>query len=274
MKVNRGFSLIELIIALTISSILLILVVSVYDANHRLYLANKTLSEVFYDGQFIVPLLNSSMDSVGYNNVYVTELNDQIDINSEAEFISKNPIATTSTFNSFPLIKSIEGNDKPDQIVLNTLGEKTCTGTNFDFNDGELFHVVNQYYLDGTTLRCKSYDGRYLRGLKSNTTSNYSVSLLENVQDMQIQYAIKLTCLGVNELQTFSWINADELSNIANLTSDEFDLVAVNIVILLGSNSVTSLSKQTQIRLLGKDIYVVPKNLLVRRFETIIVLNG
>ena len=71
MKVNAGFSLLELLIALTIGSVIASLVLRVYNANHQLFLTNKALENVFYDGQYIIPLLHSNIQltSVQFDNV-------------------------------------------------------------------------------------------------------------------------------------------------------------------------------------------------------------
>lgn len=270
MKVSGGFSLLELLIALTIGSVISSLVIHVYNANHQLFLANKALENVFYNGQYIMPLLHTSISDAGNTNVYSVNLNTQVDTNQEAKFIATNPIATESSFSSYPLISSQEGDAEPDQITINTITDKSCTGTNFDFSDGELFHVVNQYYLDGTTLRCKSFDGRFLRGLKLDIGSNYSVSLLENVYDLQIQYLVKQGNVG-DDSESFIWINADQLS--ANLITNR-ELVAVNIAILIGEPVLTKLQSHRQVQLLANDSYEAPDNILVRQFSTIITLNS
>lgn len=274
MKVNSGFSLIELLVVLTISAVLLTLITRIYDANHRLFLTNKALTELAQEGQYIIPFLNSNISSAGYSNDYLPELNRLIDTDLESEFITKNPVVSGESFSAFPLIKSVEGEQKSDQIVINTIAAKTCTGTNFDFNDGELFHAVNHYYIDGTTLRCKSYDGRYLRGVKLTTTSNYSVSLLENVQDMQIQYGVQFKGISVDESDQLSWVNADVLANINKTATADVKLVAVNVALLLGKTLITPLAQPTQIKLLGNDHIERPKQLILRKFETMIVLQG
>lgn len=270
MKVSGGFSLLELLIALTIGSVISSLVIHVYNANHQLFLANKALENVFYNGQYIIPLLHTSITDAGNTNVYSANLNTQVDINQEAKFITTNPITTESSFSSYPLISSQEGGEEPDQITINTITDKSCTGTNFDFSDGELLHVVNQYYLDGTTLRCKSFDGRFLRGLKPDVGSNYSVSLLENVYDLQIQYLVKQGNIG-DDNETFIWINADQLS--ANLITNR-ELVAVNIAILIGDPVLTKLQNYRQVQLLANDSYEAPENILVRPFSTVVALTS
>jgi type IV pilus assembly protein PilW len=274
MKVNAGFSLLELLIALTIGSVITSLALRVYNANHQLFLTNKALENVFYDGQYIIPLLHSNIQQAGYSNVYSADLNTQVDINQEANFITAYPIATELSFSLYPLIASLEGGDAPDQITINTSADKSCTGSNFDFNDGELFHVVNQYYLEETTLRCKSYDGRYLRGLKSNGGYNYSVSLLENVYDLQIQYLIKVHAANdgnSSNSERFVWVNANQLSTYLSAVTE---LVAVNLAVLIGSPVLTKLQKHRQVRLLSNDSYEAPENILVRQFSTIITLNN
>jgi type IV pilus assembly protein PilW len=287
-RVCTGFSLIELLVGLAISSVLLSLVVRVYDANHRLFLTNKALADVSYDGQFIISLLNSNIALAGNTNVYSDKLNTLVDVNEEADFITGNPIATELNFPLFPLITSTEGGELSDTIVINSIGSRSCTGTNFDFNDGELFHVVNQYYVDGSTLRCKSYDGRYLRGVKTNASANYSVSLLENVYDFQVQYgviikndtAIKDVSTNNSNLnQEFIWVNADDLTNLLIREADtetitnKVKIRAVNIELLLGVKTVAILSKQTSINLSGGSTFSVPDNVLIRKFATIIVFK-
>lgn len=284
-KADAGFSFVELLVGLTISSVLLSLVVKVYDANHRLFLTNKAVTDLLYSSQFIIPLLNENVSLAGNTNVYSDKLNNQVDINDEAVFIVENAIATATSFLIFPLITSTEGGELPDTIVVNSIGSKSCTGTNFDYNDGELFHVVDQYYLDGTTLRCKSYDGRYLLGLKSNTRTSYSVSLLENVYDFQVEYGVELnneiSAEGIEELspeQDFIWVNADSLTTLlieeSVNQSTRIRIRAVNIELVLGVETVNRLSQKVPIKLSSHNVFTVPDNLLIRKFETIIVLKA
>ena len=51
-------------------------------------------------------------------------------------------------------------------------------------------------------------------------------------------------------------------------------MVAIHIVLLLGGQTVTGLSKQTTIKLFDNHTFTPPDKVMIRKFETIIVLKG
>lgn len=268
MKANRGFSLVEVMTVLVISSILTITLVQVYDSVNRLFLANKHRLGIQSKVDFIIPLFKQAIEQAGVYKQYAPQLNTSINTVSEAQFITKHPVVLTDTFELFSMVKSNEGGAQADTLVVNVMAGSSCTGSGFDFSKGEVFHVVNQYYLSGNTLRCKSYDGRYLRGLKANGASNYSVALLEDVYDFQMQYAIKTTSEQDPSASVIGWFNADQLQ-----IDDTRQLIAVSVELVIGSELPTYLQRQNKVKLFSNSTHFEVEGILLKPLSDVVLLT-
>ena len=130
--------------------------------------------------------------------------------------------------------------------------------------------MVNQYYLSGNTLRCKSYDGRNLRGLKANGASNYSVALLEGVYDFQLQYAVKTISKQDPSASTVGWFNADQLQS--QLT-DTRQLIAVSVELVIGADIPTYLQRQNKVKLFSNSSSFELQGGVVKPLSDVVLLT-
>ena len=75
------------------------------------------------------------------------------------------------------------------------------------------FIKTTHYFVVGSELKCTGYDGRVLRGLKSQTVSPITVTLLDNVESFQIQFGVSDEIM-TSQGQAISYVTGDQLANL------------------------------------------------------------
>ncbi|MDA8621011.1 prepilin-type N-terminal cleavage/methylation domain-containing protein [Psychrosphaera sp.] len=212
-KTQSGFTLVELLVSLTIGLIITSALVRMYQSNNNLLRYNYALSNIQQDGRYIISTLRASLMEVGRYNDVSQNLDQSVDIEIEKSFIKDNPVVIEGDYAVDVTVFSKNGAAAgPDTLVVNLMSEDSCTGSNFDFIEGQEFHAVNEYYLDGNTLKCRGHDGRYLRGEKANGSSNQPISLLDNVYDFQVLYGVSTPIGGIETGAVTSWVTADRVA--------------------------------------------------------------
>jgi len=273
-KSHSGFTLIELMISVTLGLIITSSMVQVYQSNNRLQTYNYALSNIQQDGRYIISALRQSLMMVGMYNEFSANLDRSVDIDIEGQFIKDHPVVMEADYALDPALGSKEGlGTNPDTLVINMMDIDSCTGSNFDFVDGSEFHTVNEYFLDGTTLRCRGHDGRFLRGLKPDGSNGQSVSLLENVHNFQVLYGITQPTGGVETGAITSWVNAGRLAAFAN-ADGSLPVVAVKLAVLIKNDDDISIDNTRTLKLLGHEKFTPSDDGLYRVFETVIVFRN
>lgn len=271
---NRGFSLVELLISLTLGLIITSALVRVYQSNNKLQTYNYALSTIQEDGRYLLAVMRRSLMEVGDYNEFSSNLNRDVDVTIEQAYIKDNPIALENDFVGDPLVGSIDrGNANGDQLTVNIMGSTGCNGTNFDYNANEEFHVVNQYFLENNTLRCRGYDGRALRGLKAAAGAPQAVTILNNVHDFQVLYGITQPIGGVETGYVTSWVTADRVAAF-NRADGSKSVVGVKLAVLIKNDDDINIDSTRKVKLLGNAAYDVPDDGLYRVFETVILFRN
>jgi len=273
-KFEQGFSLVELMISVTLGLIVTVSMVQVYQSNNSLQTYNYALSNIQQDGRYIISALRQSFITVGMYNEFSANLDRSVDIDIEGSYIEKHPVVLEADYAADAALGSKEGTgSNPDSLVINKMATEACTGSNFDFADGSEFHVVNEYYLDGTTLRCRGHDGRYLRGLKPNGSSGQSVALLENVHNLQFLYGISQPTGGVETGAVTSWIGAERLA--AFITADgKIPVVGLKVAVLIKNDDDIVIENNRSLKLLGHEKFTPNDDGLYRVFESVILFRN
>lgn len=83
--------------------------------------------------------------------------------------------------------------------------------------------MVNHYFVSGSTLKCTGYDGRVLRGLKPQSVSPVTVTLLDNVESFQVQFGIS-DSISTSQGQAISYVTADEIAGLRALNQQVVSL--------------------------------------------------
>lgn len=271
---QKGFTLVEMLISLTLGLIVTGSLVQVYQSNNKLQTYNYALSAIQQDGRYLISALRQSLSPVGMYNEFSSALERSVDVDIEAKFIKSNPIVMEGQFDVDPTLGANEGSgSNPDTLVVNLMATDTCTGSSLDFVDGDEFHVVNEYYLDGSTLRCRGHDGRYLRGLKNNGSAGLSVALLENVYNFQVLYGVSQAVGGVETGAVTSWVTEERLAAFVN-ADGELPVVALKIAVLIKNDDEITVESPRKLKLLGHAAFEAESDGLYRVFETVILLRN
>ena len=271
---NRGFSLVELLISLTLGLIITSALVRVYQSNNKLQTYNYALSTIQEDGRYLLAVMRRSLMAVGDYNEFSSNLNRDVDTTIEQAYIKDNPIALENDFVGDPTVGSIDrGNNNGDQLTVNIVGSAACNGSDFDYDPNEEFHAVNQYFLENNTLRCRGYDGRALRGLKAAAGAPQAVTILNNVHDFQVLYGITQPTGGVETGYVTSWVTADRVAAF-NRADGSKSVVGVKLAVLIKNDDDINIDSTRKVKLLGNAAYDVPDDGLYRVFETVILFRN
>lgn len=191
MTAARGFSLVELMITLVLGLVISGAVIQVLVSSSVTNKLNQAVSQVQEAGRFITRRLTNEFYDVGRYDLITSEIDDSIDPVIEAAYVQNHPIAVVGDFASDAALGSTEGAaGTNDRLMVSKLAQQDCTGSTHGYNNGEAFHVVNLYFVSAQELRCTGFDGRVLRGLKTQVVSPSTIVLLDNVAAFHVQYGV------------------------------------------------------------------------------------
>jgi len=188
---QNGFSLVELMISLTLGLLISGAIIQVLVSSSVTNKLNQAVAQVQESGRFIMGRLSSELYEVGRYDLVSATIDDSVDPIAEAAFVENNPIALPGDFVSNATLGATQAvNGGNDKLTVSMLAPKDCTGNTHGYANGDEFHVVNHYFVSGNTLKCMGFDGRVLRGLKSQVIVPVAITLLDNVESFQLQYGI------------------------------------------------------------------------------------
>jgi type IV pilus assembly protein PilW len=267
-----GFSLIELMISLTLGLILSAAVVQVMISNNSTERLNRSIASAQENGRFIIARLRNDLVMTGRYDMLRPELNKDVDIVVEGAFVHNNPIPVVGDFSN-GLTKGVkEGvGSASDTLMVALQAGKDCRGATHGYVDEE-FLVVNEYFLDGTSLKCRGYDGRVLQGLKVEIDDDSAYTLLDDVISFQVQYGVTDTIASQdNSARPVKFIDADTLGAEKNAGAL---VVAIRIALLLKADSDVLINPVPSFKLLNEDPIQPSEERLYKQFETTITLRN
>ncbi|WP_339722971.1 PilW family protein [uncultured Paraglaciecola sp.] len=269
---QSGFSLIELMISLTLGLIVSAAVIQVMISNNSTERLNRSIASAQENGRFIIARLRNDLIMTGRYDMLRPELNRDVDIVVEAAFVQNNPIPIVGDFSNGLTKGAIEGADSSsDTLMVMLQGSKDCRGASHGYNDEE-FLVVNEYFLDGTSLKCRGFDGRVLRGLKAEVDDATAYTLLDDVLSFQVQYGMTDNIASKdNSARPVKFIDADTLG--AEKAAGAL-VVAIRIAILLKADSDVVISPVPSFKLLNEESIQPSEKRLYKQFETTITLRN
>lgn len=211
MKPVSGFSLVELMISLTLGLVISGAIIQVLVSSSVTNKFNQAVSQVQESGRFITSRLTSELIEVGRYDLIAAAIDTSVDIVSESAFVQNNPIVIPGDFIANTNLGSTQDdNGGNDKLVVSLLATQDCTGNTHGYAAGAEFHVVNHYFVSGTEFTCTGYDGRVLRGLKNQVVTPISVILLDNVSSFQLQYGVS-DGADTSQGQAVTYVTADQL---------------------------------------------------------------
>ncbi|QGX62474.1 PilW family protein [Alteromonas mediterranea] len=221
---QRGFSLVELMITLTLGLVISGAIIQVLVSSSVTNKLNQAVAQVQESGRFIMGRLSAEFYEVGRYDQITANVDTSVDIVAEAAYVENHPIAVAGDFVNNATLGSVQtSSGGSDKLVVSLLGQEDCTGNRHGYALGSEFHVVNHYFVSGSTLKCTGYDGRVLRGLKPQSVSPVTVTLLDNVESFQVQFGIS-DSISTSQGQAISYVTADEIAGLRALNQQVVSL--------------------------------------------------
>lgn len=231
-RTQSGFSLVELMITLTLGLVISGAVIQVLVSSSVTNTLNQAVAQVQESGRFIMSRLSAEFYEVGRYDLVMATIDDSVDIVAEAAYVQNRPIALPGDFASNASLGSEQtSNGGSDKLVVSLLGTEDCTGNRHGYALNDEFHVVNYYFVTGSTLKCTGYDGRVLRGMKAQVSSPATVVLLDNIESFQVQFGVADE-ITTSQGQAVRYVTADALSALRNTNQQ---VVSLHWAVLLKS---------------------------------------
>lgn len=252
-KCNKvsGFTLVELMITLVLGLVISGAIIQVLVSSSVTNTFNQAVAQVQESGRYIMARLTAEFYEVGRYDTVSATIDDSVDIISEAAFVHNNPIAVPGDFVSEVTLGSVQAaSGGNDDLVVSLLALEDCTGNSHGYAAGDEFHAVNHYYVVNNELKCTGYDGRVLRGLKAQTVSPNSVTLLDNVESFQVQFGVA-TRTDTSSGQAVIYVTAGQVEALRDANQQ---VVSLRWAVLLKSyENEARLSTSQEFALLNED---------------------
>ncbi|MCM2680608.1 PilW family protein [Echinimonas agarilytica] len=283
MNTQKGMTLVELLVSLVIGTALLAGSLTVLTSNNASLRLNEALSSVQENGRFALSKLTQDVRLAGSYNPQAPELDvNGIEVTTEQAEVVDTAVGFVGAFLSNAFLGSKEGaSGASDTLVIGMQGGADCTRDSHGYGTvvvagqtvAREFHVVNEYYLDANQLKCKGYDGRVLRGVKSSSGSSNAVTLVENVDDFQILYGVaEPDALGAFTGQPSYYATADRATVAVNAGAR---VVAVQLSLLLFSeDTISKNGANRKMKLLDNKASVPAEARVYRTFEQTVMLRN
>lgn len=272
---QQGFTLIEIMITLTLGLMISGAIVQVMVSNSVTERLNRAISSAQENGRFIVSRLRSEVIMAGRYDPLSPDLNRDQDVVLEASFLQNHPVPLPGDFAANGSVGAVQGaNGGSDVLTVSLQSDRDCRGYKLGYADDEEFFVVNEYFVDGTTLKCRGFDGRVLQGLKAAVGNNgdAAYTLLDDVESFQVLYGVTNNVLtGDNSGRPVSFVPADQL---AATFANNGQVVAVRIALLVKGDGEVIIDPRPTFRLLNEAPIQPTENRYYKMFETTITLRN
>lgn len=220
---QHGFSLVELMITLTLGLVISGAVIQVLVSSSVTNKLNQAVAQVQESGRFIMARLSAEFYEVGRYDQIVADVDTSVDIVAEAAYVENHPIAVAGDFPTNNTLGSVQTNSGgSDKLVVSLLNNEDCTGNQHGYG-GREFHVVNHYFVSGSALKCTGYDGRVLRGLKAQSVAPKTITLLDNIESFQVQFGVSDVITSSNG-QAVTYVTANDIQNLRSLNQQVVSL--------------------------------------------------
>ena len=272
---QHGFSLIELMITLALGLVISGALIQIMLGNNITERLNQAVGSVQESGRFIVNRLRNDLLMTGRYDMLDPQLNRNTDVVVEAAVVQNNPIPLPGDFISDASIGALEGaNGANDTLVVSFQGASDCRGYKLGYAANEEFFVVNQYFISGTALQCRGFDGRVLRGQQNavGNDGNTAYTLVDDVYSFQVQYGVTNTLAAQdNSSVPVRFVTAD---NLPAIRAAGAHVVAIRIALLLRADSDVTIDPVPNFKLLDEAPIQPNQPRLFKQFETTITLRN
>lgn len=272
---QQGFSLIELMITLALGLVISGALIQIMLGNNITERLNQAVGSVQESGRFIINRLRNDLLMTGRYDMLAPQLNRNTDVVVEAAVVQNNPIPLPGDFVSDASIGALEGaSGANDTLVVSFQGTSDCRGYKLGYAANEEFYVVNQYFVSGTSLQCRGFDGRVLRGQQNavGNDGNTAYTLVDDVYSFQVQYGVtQVIAAQDNTSVPVRFVTAD---NLPALRAAGAQVVAIRIALLLRADSDVNIDPVPSFKLLDETPIQPNQPRLFKQFETTITLRN
>lgn len=271
----QGFTLIEIMITLALGLLISGAIIQVMVSNSVTDRLNRAIASAQESGRFIVSRLRSEVIMTGRYDNLSADLNRDVDVVEEGAFVQNRPIPLPGDFVSRAGLGALDGNlGDSDTLVISLQSDRDCRGYTLGYAAGEEFYVVNEYFLDGRELKCRGFDGRYLRGQKiaEGHNGHAAFTLLDDVESFQVLYGIADAAIaGDNSARPVQYIPA---SDLAGVFANNAQVVAIRIALLVRGDGEVAVDPVPSFVLLDEDPVTPGNQHIYKQFEVTIALRN
>ena len=147
-----GFTLLEIMIALLLGSLVILAATQLFMANQQLFATQQAVSRLMDDGQLMLRYMGNDIRRAGFSGGALSEMDAVV----------------------FAGAKASSDGAVSDQLAIQFSGNRDCQGS----TSPSPVDIVNVYFVDGGNLRC---DG---------SLTAASVALLTGVEGFRVQYGL------------------------------------------------------------------------------------
>lgn len=233
---QRGFNLVELMVALAIGAILTLGIIRIVVNNEQVMALNNAMATVTENSRVAGIRLPLLLRMAGRSDLINSNLDTSVDVSEESIFIKMRTILVPGDVAQAGIGSIDGGGNASDTVAFALQHNQDCSGNQHGFG-GRDFLVLNQIYVNSNNqLVCSGYNGRASRtaaGSASNT-----IVLVDNVENFQVHYLLLDQSTAVPSSQ---YINADQLA--AN-RGPEQKIIGVRIGLLMNNGKYFGMSEE------------------------------
>lgn len=274
LRAQQGFTLVEMMITLLLGLIISGAVIQVMVSNSVTEKLNRAVASAQESGRFIISRMRADLLMVGRYDTLSERLNQDVDVVAEAAFVTNHPVPVAGDFAAKAALGAKQGaSGANDTLVVALQAERDCRGYKLGYAENEEFFVVNEYFVEGQTLKCRGFDGRVLQGLKAADGNNADAAftLVDDVHSFQVLYGVTNNTLTNNSARPTRFIRANELAA-------EFarggQVVAIRLALLIEGDGDVIIDPVPSFKLLNEAAITPAKNRLYKQFETTVTLRN
>jgi len=180
MKKQTGFSLVELMVAVTLGLILVAIIAQIYVGSKQTYRTQDDLARLQEEGRYAMELISRSLRLAGYRSDFTQSYSTAFPATTEA--IGGTAGATA---------------DDPDTLIVRHYGSGAGAGDNS-------IRDCTGAVVNGTTRAQMTFSvASGSLQLQCQRDANPAVSLISNVRDMQILYGVDTSATPDNVVDIF-----------------------------------------------------------------------
>jgi type IV pilus assembly protein PilW len=272
---QQGFSLIEIMITLVLGLMISGAIIQVMVSNSVTDKLNRAMASAQEGGRYIISRMRSDLLMTGRYDSWDPQLDTSVDIVDEAAFVANHAVPLPGDFVNNLAIGAQQGAaGVSDTLVIGYQGLRDCRGYKLGYPETVQFYVVNQYFVDGSKLKCRGFDGRVLRGQRVAIGNNNDAAftLLDDVYSFQVLYGLSNNVsTGDFSGRPIRYVKADQLA--AEFLKNSL-VVAIRIAILVKGDGEVSLDLARSFTLLDEVPITPAEKRLYKQFDTTITLRN